>query len=106
MCSAPRAELLDVINPATQELLGRVPRKPMPSAAQDAPVPPCPAGDRPRRRTGAQYLYRMKSLLEEHGKSYRVDHHGMRQDLDESRGEILRSIENVESPAASPPDAG
>ena len=92
-------ELLEVINPATQDILGRVPLSNADAieraveSAQHAlagwrRVPPA---DR------VQYLYRMKTLLEAHREELaRLITLECGKTLEESRGEILRATENVE----------
>jgi malonate-semialdehyde dehydrogenase (acetylating) / methylmalonate-semialdehyde dehydrogenase len=93
------AELLDVTNPATQEVLARVPlsmAEEVDEAAQAAAAA-FPAWRRVPPTERIQYLFRLKTLLEENldelsrtiteecGKTY-----------DESRGELKRAVENVE----------
>ncbi len=93
------AELLDVINPATQELLGRVPLSQADAVNQavEAAQAALPGWRQTPPADRAQYLYRMKSLLEEHREELsRLITMECGKSLDESRGEILRSIENVE----------
>jgi malonate-semialdehyde dehydrogenase (acetylating)/methylmalonate-semialdehyde dehydrogenase len=93
------AEYLDVINPATNELLGQVPLSAA-SEVNEAAQAAADALDEWRRTPAAdriQYLFKLKYLLEEHfediastitmecGKT-----------IGESRGEMRRAIENVE----------
>jgi malonate-semialdehyde dehydrogenase (acetylating)/methylmalonate-semialdehyde dehydrogenase len=92
-------ELLEVLNPATQDVLGRVPLSraadigPAVESAQAA----LPAWRQTPPADRAQYLYRMKGLLEQHREELsRLITMECGKTLDESRGEILRSIENVE----------
>ena len=92
-------ELLDVINPATQELLGRVPLSQADAVNQavEAAQAALPGWRQTPPADRAQYLYRMKSLLEEHREELsRLITMECGKSLEESRGEILRSIENVE----------
>jgi malonate-semialdehyde dehydrogenase (acetylating)/methylmalonate-semialdehyde dehydrogenase len=93
------AEYLDVINPATNDVLGQVPLSPASEVDQAAQAAANALAE--WRRTPAadriQYLFRLKYLLEEHfediastitmecGKT-----------IGESRGEMRRAIENVE----------
>lgn len=98
-------EFLDVTNPATDEVLARVPLSPASEVAQAAQAAQAafetwcrvPVVER------VQYLYKLKMLLEEHldelarlitdecGKTYR-----------ESAGELRRGIENVEVACGAP----
>jgi malonate-semialdehyde dehydrogenase (acetylating) / methylmalonate-semialdehyde dehydrogenase len=89
----------EVINPATQEVLSRVPMSDQQAVvvaaetAQEAflkwrRVPP---GDR------IQYLFRLKILLEEHKEELAcIITQECGKTLDESRGELQRAIENIE----------
>jgi malonate-semialdehyde dehydrogenase (acetylating) / methylmalonate-semialdehyde dehydrogenase len=102
---ADAGESLDIHNPATAELLGRVPLSPR--AQVDRAVTAAQAAFLEWRRTPVteriQYLFKLKTLLEEHfeelawtittecGKT-----------LAESRGEIRRAIENVEVACGAP----
>jgi malonate-semialdehyde dehydrogenase (acetylating)/methylmalonate-semialdehyde dehydrogenase len=90
---------LDIVNPATQEVLGQVPLssgadvEQAARAAQEAlpgwrGVPP---GDR------VQYLYRLKALLEQHREEVaQIITQECGKTLEEARGEMQRAIENVE----------
>lgn len=94
-----KGELVDVINPATQEVLARCPVSPADEldaavkAAQEAfwewrTTPPV---------ARARYLFRLKELLEENFEELsriQTMEHG--KTIDESRGETRRGIENVE----------
>lgn len=96
---AATAEWLDVVNPATQEVLAQVPLSPssdVDRAAQAAAtafqswrrVPPT---DR------VQYLFRLKRLLDEHLEDLaRTITQECGKTIAESRGELRRAIENVE----------
>jgi malonate-semialdehyde dehydrogenase (acetylating) / methylmalonate-semialdehyde dehydrogenase len=97
--SADGVEQLDVLNPATQEVLGRVPLSKADSVGKAAEA--AQAALRGWRETPpndrAQYLYRMKALLEAHQEELsRLITMECGKTYEESRGEILRSIENVE----------
>jgi malonate-semialdehyde dehydrogenase (acetylating) / methylmalonate-semialdehyde dehydrogenase len=93
------AEALDVVNPATQEVLAQVPLSPaeeVDEAAQAAAaafaawrrVPP------PDR---IQYLFKLKGLLEQHlDELSRTITEECGKTFAESRGELQRAIENVE----------
>lgn len=98
-------EILDVVNPATTEVIGRVPLS-IPDevraaiqAAKDAfsewrETPPV---------TRARYLFRLRDLMEEHFEDLSriiVEEEG--KCIDEARGEVRRGIENVEVPAGIP----
>ncbi len=96
---AEQVEQLAVVNPATQEIIGRVPlssSREIDQAAQAAHQAfqswrRLPPNDR------AQYLYKMKSVLEQHKDELaRIITMECGKTLDESRGEIQRAIENVE----------
>ncbi|HEC23365.1 MAG TPA: CoA-acylating methylmalonate-semialdehyde dehydrogenase [Chloroflexi bacterium] len=92
------SEYLDVVNPATAEVLGRVPLSPpeeVEQAAQAAAeafvewrrVPPV---DR------VQYLFKLKDLLEQHFDDLaRTITMECGKTLDEARGEMRRVVENV-----------
>ena len=93
------ADYLDVINPATAEMLGRVPLSPAvevneaAQAAAEAFVSwrRVPAPDR------IQYLFKLKELLEEHFEDIsRTITLECGKTIGESRGEMRRAIENVE----------
>ena len=93
------AEYLDVVNPATVEVLGRVPLSPAAEVDQAARAASAafhgwrriPASER------AQYLFKLKGLLEEHFEDLsRTITEECGKTLDEARGEMRRSIENVE----------
>ncbi len=93
------AEYLDVINPATNDVLGQVPLSPaseMDEAAQAA----ANALDEWRRTPAAdriQYLFKLKNLLEENYEDIaRTITMECGKTIGESRGEMRRAIENVE----------
>jgi len=92
-------EHLDVLNPASQEVLAQVPLSKPDSVGKAAEAAQTalrewrqtPPNDR------AQYLFHMKALLEAHREELsRLITIECGKTLEESRGEILRSIENVE----------
>ena len=97
--AASSTAYLDIVNPATQEVLGQVPLssgsdvEKAAQAAQEAlpgwrRVPP---GDR------VQYLYKMKALLEQHREEVaQIITQECGKTLEEARGEMQRAIENVE----------
>ncbi|MBI4788968.1 MAG: CoA-acylating methylmalonate-semialdehyde dehydrogenase [Chloroflexi bacterium] len=97
--SSNASDLLQVINPATAEVLGRVP---LSSAAQvDQAAQAAAAAFVHWRRTPAgervQYLFKLKNILEENFQDLaRLITLECGKTLDESRGEIRRAIENVE----------
>ncbi|KPV62567.1 MAG: Methylmalonate-semialdehyde dehydrogenase [Candidatus Bathyarchaeota archaeon BA1] len=93
------AQILDVVNPATSEVIAQVPLSTPDEvreairAARDAfwewrETPPL---------TRARYMFRLKNLMEEHFEEISrvlVQEHG--KTIDEARGEMRRAIENVE----------
>jgi len=93
------SEYLDVINPATAEVLGKVPLSPGSEVERAARVAAeaqvewrhIPAADR------IQYLFKLKALLEEHfddlSQTITME---CGKTIGESRGEMRRAIENVE----------
>ncbi len=93
------ADALDVYNPATGEVIARVPL----STAQDvdravqAAAQAFPAWRRTPPVERVQYLFRLKRLLEDHlDELARTITLECGKTLDESRGELRRGIENVE----------
>ncbi len=96
---AQQVEELPVVNPATQEVIGRVPLSKAGEVDQAAQAAQqaflswrrLPPNER------AQYLYRMKTVLEQHREDLaRTITLECGKTLEESRGEIQRAIENVE----------
>jgi len=88
-----------VVNPATQEVLGQVPLssgsdvEQAARAAQDA----LPAWRRVPPGERVQYLYRLKTLLEQNREDLaRLITQECGKTLEEARGELQRAIENVE----------
>ncbi len=98
-------ELLEVDNPATGEVIARVPL----STAEevDRAVAAAKAAFQEWRETPplvrARYMFRLKALMEEHFEDLArtiVKEHG--KTIDEARGEMRRAIENVEVAMAVP----
>ncbi len=93
------AEYLDVVNPATTEILGKVPLSPG-SEVNDAARLAGEAFVEWRRIPAPeriQYLFKMKTLLEENFEEIsRTITMECGKTLGESRGEMRRAIENVE----------
>jgi malonate-semialdehyde dehydrogenase (acetylating) / methylmalonate-semialdehyde dehydrogenase len=92
-------EYLDVINPATAEILARVPLSPASEVNQAAQA--AAEAFVNWRRTPAtervQYLFKLKNLLEEHFEDLaRTITQECGKTLAESQGEMRRAIENVE----------
>ncbi len=93
------SEYLDVTNPATCEILGKVPLSPTEDVDQAARAAADAFAE--WRRVPApsriQYLFKLKNLLEEQfddlSRSVTIENGKI---LDEARGEIRRAIENVE----------
>ncbi len=93
------SEYLDVVNPATAEILGKVPMSPGGEVNEAANLASqafqewrqMPAPER------IQYLFKMKDLLEENFEEIaRIITMECGKTLGESRGEMRRAIENVE----------
>jgi malonate-semialdehyde dehydrogenase (acetylating) / methylmalonate-semialdehyde dehydrogenase len=98
-CDASTSEFLDVINPATLELLAQVPLSP--SGDIDRAAQAAASAFPEWRRTPApqrvQYLFQLKGLLEEQFEDLaRIITLECGKTLAESRGEMRRAIENVE----------
>jgi malonate-semialdehyde dehydrogenase (acetylating)/methylmalonate-semialdehyde dehydrogenase len=96
---------LDVRNPATQELLGRVPLSTAAEVdkAAKAARAAFPAWRDTPPPTRARYLFTLKAVLEEHFEELAAAvtrEHG--KTLDESRGDVRRGIENVETACGAP----
>ncbi len=98
-------EGLDVINPATGDVLGRVP---LSSAAEvDAAVQAAGKAFPGWRRTPVtervQFLFKLKALLQQHGEELaRTITTECGKTITESRGELQRMIENVEVACGAP----
>jgi malonate-semialdehyde dehydrogenase (acetylating)/methylmalonate-semialdehyde dehydrogenase len=101
----PDADALDVTNPATGDVLARVP---MSTAAEvDAVVRAASAAFEGWRRTPpterVQYLFKLKPLLEEHFDDIaRTITLECGKTLTEARAELRRGVENVETAAGIP----
>jgi malonate-semialdehyde dehydrogenase (acetylating) / methylmalonate-semialdehyde dehydrogenase len=102
---AGTSETLEVRNPATQELLGRVPLSPaadVDKAAQAARAA-FPAWRDTPAPARARHLFKLKALLEENFERIAeavTREHG--KTLDESRGDVRRGIDNVETACGIP----
>jgi malonate-semialdehyde dehydrogenase (acetylating)/methylmalonate-semialdehyde dehydrogenase len=99
------SEILDVHNPATGEVIARVPLSTVEEVNQA--VAAAKGAFQEWRETPplvrARYMLRLKALMEEHFEDVArtsVEEHG--KILDESRGEVRRAIENVEVAAGVP----
>jgi len=98
-------EFVDVINPATAELMGRTPlcSKAEVDAAAHAASQALPEWRRTPPTERVQYLFKLKNLLEEHFEELsRLITMECGKTLDESRGEMRRAIENVEIASGIP----
>jgi malonate-semialdehyde dehydrogenase (acetylating)/methylmalonate-semialdehyde dehydrogenase len=98
-CASSATEYLDVINPATAELLAQVPLSPA-SEVNQAAVAAAAAFVTWRRTPPTervQYLFKLKNLLDEHFEDLaRTITLECGKTLAESKGEMRRAIENVE----------
>ncbi|MCP4420404.1 MAG: CoA-acylating methylmalonate-semialdehyde dehydrogenase [Chloroflexi bacterium] len=97
--SSSAVEYLDVVNPATIEILGQTPLSP--AAEVDEAAQAAAAALDEWRRTPAtdriQYLFKLKNLLEENFEEIaRIITMECGKTIGESRGEMRRAIENVE----------
>ena len=104
-CASSALEALNVINPASAKVLAEVPLSP--AADVNAAVEVAERAFREWRRTPVveriQPLFRLKALLEQHRDELALsitDECG--KTLAESRSEILRAVENVETACAMP----
>jgi len=98
-------EFVDIINPATAELMGRTPlsSKAEVDAAARAASQAFPEWRRIPPTERVQYLFKLKNLLEEHFEELsRLITMECGKTLDESRGEMRRAIENVEIASGIP----
>ena len=98
-------EFVDVLNPATAELMGRTPLSS--KAEVDAAARAASQAFLEWRRTPAteriQYLFKLKNLLEEHfDEISRLITMECGKTLEESHGEMRRAIENVEIASSVP----
>ncbi len=99
------SEYIEVINPATQELLGKTPLSP--SKELDSAVQAAAAALIHWRNTPVtervQYLFKLKSLLETNFEDIaRTITLECGKTLDEARGEMRRAVENVEIASGMP----
>ncbi len=97
--AAQTTDYLDVVNPATAEVLARVPLSDARDIEQAAQAAATAFGS--WRRTPpterVQYLFKLKTLLEEHFEDLaRTITLECGKTLDEAKGELRRAIENVE----------
>jgi len=93
------SEYLDVINPATQEIIGKVPlsRASEVEKAIEAASAALPGWRRIPATDRIQYLFKLKNLLEDNFEDIaRAITMEAGKTLGESRGEMRRAIENVE----------
>ena len=98
-------EYLDVVNPATAELLGRTPLSPVSEVAQaaEAAERALPEWRRTPPTERVQYLFKLRNLLEEHFEELsRLITMECGKTLEEARGETRRAIENVEVASGTP----
>ncbi len=98
-CSASTAEFLDVVNPATAEVLGRLPLSPRGDVDQAARAAEraFPAWRQVPATQRVQFLYRLKQLLErDFDEIARTLTEECGKTLAESKGELQRALENVE----------
>lgn len=98
-CASNATEFLDVINPATTEVLAKVPLSTASEVNQATEV--AAAAFVTWRRTPpterVQYLFKLKNLLEENFEDLaRIITQECGKTLAESKGEMRRAIENVE----------
>ncbi|HVO41502.1 MAG TPA: CoA-acylating methylmalonate-semialdehyde dehydrogenase [Aggregatilineales bacterium] len=98
-CESSSAEVLDVVNPATGEVLAKVPLA-SPEEVDRAARAAANAFAEWRRvpaPTRIQYLFKLKALLEEHfedlSRTITIENGKI---LEEAKGEMRRAIENVE----------
>ena len=93
------SQVLEVRNPATDEVLAKVPLSPAEEVdlAAKAAAAAFPAWRRTPAPARIQYLFKLKDLMEQHfeelSRSVTIENGKI---LDDSRGEIRRAIENVE----------
>jgi len=92
-------ETVDVVNPATGEVLGRTPLSTAAevAAAAEAAAAALPAWRRTPAQDRIQYLFKLKALLEanldEIGRTITLE---CGKTLEEAKGEMRRAIENIE----------
>ncbi len=98
-CTSSATEYLDVINPATAEILAKVPLSPASEVNQavQAAAEAFVSWRRTPPTERVQYLFRLKNLLEENLEDLaRTITTECGKTLAESKGEMRRAIENVE----------
>jgi len=98
-------ELINVVNPVTAEVLGKVPLSP--ASEIDLAAIAAEKAQKDWRRTPVtdriQYLFKLKFLLEDHLEDLaRTITMECGKTLNESRGELRRAIENVENACSAP----
>lgn len=99
------SEFIDVINPATQELIAKTPlsAKEEVDLAVEAAAKAFPEWKRTPVTERVQYLFKLKNTLEEHfDELSRLITVECGKTLDESHGEMRRAIENVEIACGMP----
>jgi malonate-semialdehyde dehydrogenase (acetylating) / methylmalonate-semialdehyde dehydrogenase len=104
-CQSGSTEILDVHNPATAEVIGKVPLSP--AAEVDAAIQAAGKAFPEWRRTPVtdriQFLFKLKLLLQEHFEELsRTITMECGKIISEARGEIQRAIENVEVACGAP----
>ena len=98
-------DLLDVRNPATDEVIARVPigGRAEVDAAVKAAAAAFPSWRKTPPQERARYFFRLRALLDEHRDELaRLVTLDMGKTLDDARGEIQRGIENVETACGIP----
>jgi malonate-semialdehyde dehydrogenase (acetylating) / methylmalonate-semialdehyde dehydrogenase len=99
------SEYIDVINPATQELLGKTPLSPTKelNAAVEAATSAADSWRHTPVTERVQYLFKLKALLdanfEDIARTITIE---CGKTLDEARGEMRRAVENVEIASGMP----
>jgi len=104
-CLSKSSEVLDIINPATAEVMGQVHLSTSEEvrSAVDAAAGAFPSWRRTPATERVQYLFKLKNLLEEHFEDLsRTITMECGKTLDEARGETRRLIENVEAACGIP----
>jgi malonate-semialdehyde dehydrogenase (acetylating)/methylmalonate-semialdehyde dehydrogenase len=103
--SSQATEFYDVVNPATDELLAHTPLSPVSEVdeAAQAAAAAFPAWRNTPAVDRVQHLFKLKALMEEHfeelSRMITIENGKI---LDESRGEMRRAIENVETACGIP----
>ena len=93
------SEMLEVLNPATQEVLGHVPLSPAADVEQavQAASEAFPGWRRTPAVERVQYLFKLKALMDEHFDDLaRTITLECGKTFDEAKGEMKRAVENVE----------